>query len=274
MLNSPLSLSTQPKEILLRGNYHSFMRNKPQYALESVDNALRLIQLLRDQGRLRVSEAAAELGIARSTAHRLLAMLVYRGFAEQDQARGYLPGPALTTTTPLATDPQRLIVAAQPPMERLCERVEETVNLVVRVGTQVRFIGGVESAQVLHVGDRRGTVLPAAKASGGKVLLSELPDAELAQLYHVGTPEQALSSADWDALCAELRAIRRRGYGLNEQGTEAGVWAVGMAVHCGNGEAIGALSIALPTARYSRERLIGLVGELKVAVEAVERRLA
>ncbi|MFD0533119.1 helix-turn-helix domain-containing protein [Actinomadura luteofluorescens] len=69
------------------------MENKPPYPLRSVDNALHLLQVLRDQGGLRVSEAAAELGTARSTAHRLLAMLVYRGFAVQDDNHTYLPGP-------------------------------------------------------------------------------------------------------------------------------------------------------------------------------------
>ncbi len=78
------------------------MRNKPQkaiqkpaYLLESVDNALRLLQMLRDVGAVRLNQAANELGIARSTAHRLLAMLVYRGFAVQDEKRIYHPGPAM-----------------------------------------------------------------------------------------------------------------------------------------------------------------------------------
>src|SRR3989442_11648104 len=72
------------------------MKNKPRYPLQSVDHALQLLQILRDNGSLRVSEAAQELGTARSTAHRLLAMLVYRDFAVQDEARKYLPGAALS----------------------------------------------------------------------------------------------------------------------------------------------------------------------------------
>ncbi|WP_284978657.1 helix-turn-helix domain-containing protein [Arthrobacter sp. fls2-241-R2A-200] len=52
-------------------------RRKPTYSIEAVDNALQLLQLLRDVGSLRLKDAAAELGVAPSTAHRLLAMLVY-----------------------------------------------------------------------------------------------------------------------------------------------------------------------------------------------------
>jgi hypothetical protein len=51
---------------------------RPTYLLESVDNALKLLQMLRDVGALRLKDAAKELGIAPSTAHRLFAMLLYR----------------------------------------------------------------------------------------------------------------------------------------------------------------------------------------------------
>lgn len=247
------------------------MRNKPPYALDSVDNALQLIQLLRDQGRLRVTEAAAELGIGRSTAHRLLAMLVYRGFAEQDDSRGYRPGPSLSTATPLGGDLRQLRAAAMPAMERLCERVEETVNLMVRVGTQTRFVASVESNQILHVGDRRGTILPAAKTSGGKVLLAQLAPSEVATLYGIGSAEPAMSEAEWDKLASELKLIRRRGYAMNPEGTEAGLHALGMPLRDKVGEYVAALSIAMPSARYSKPRIASMVRELRAAVDAIER---
>ena len=57
------------------------VQKRPTYSIEAVDNALQLLQLLRDGGALRLKDAAEELGVAPSTAHRLLAMLVYRGFA-------------------------------------------------------------------------------------------------------------------------------------------------------------------------------------------------
>jgi DNA-binding IclR family transcriptional regulator len=79
------------------------VKNKPPYAIESVDNALRILQVLRDSGQARVSDVAAELGIARSTAHRLLAMLVYRDFAIQAADRSYRPGPALSAGPPPAS---------------------------------------------------------------------------------------------------------------------------------------------------------------------------
>lgn len=137
------------------------MKNKPPYAVESVDNALRILQALRDSGRLRVSEVAGELGIARSTAHRLLSMLVYRDFAIRSEDHSYLPGPALSAP-PLHGEPMaRLRNQLRPHMEALRDQVGETINLQVRLGAQARFLYTVESTQVLRVGDRQETILPA-----------------------------------------------------------------------------------------------------------------
>ncbi|MFG3437018.1 IclR family transcriptional regulator [Nonomuraea sp. NPDC047897] len=257
------------------------MENKPPYPLNSVDNALRLLQLLRDQDSLRVSEAAEELGVARSTAHRLLAMLVYRGFAIRDESRGYLPGPALSASRIPAAPPLRqLRRALLPHMDALCDRVGETVNFVVRVGTQTRFLATVESPHVLRVGDRQGTILPARLSSGGQALLAGLSDAELAELYRADDAEEAVSgrpghradnsskmqAADFERFLHALRAVRRRGYALNLEATEPGICAVGMCVTDASGSAVGALSIAVPTSRFAKERIVGLAAELRFTV--------
>src|SRR2546430_14062001 len=102
------------------------MKNKPPYPLQSVDHALQLLQILRDNGSLRVSEAAQELGTARSTAHRLLAMLVYRDFAVQDEARNYLPGPALSAPQATGGRAPATRRPAPPPPAGRCAPPRET----------------------------------------------------------------------------------------------------------------------------------------------------
>jgi DNA-binding IclR family transcriptional regulator len=252
------------------------VKNRPPYPLGSVDNALRMLHVLRDQGRTGVSDAAAELGIGRSTAHRLLAMLVYRDFAVKDDDHTYRPGPALSAPR-LTGRPLRVLrTALQPHMEALCERAGETVNLVVRVGTQTRFLASVESVQLLHVGDRQGTILPAWQTSGGKALLAELPDEQVMDLFRreAGGPATQISGsrltdAARAGLLAELRAVRRRGYAENLEGTEAGVSAVGMCVRQDAG-AVAALSIAVPTVRYTPAAARSLVAELRATIARIE----
>lgn len=248
------------------------MKNKPPYALESVDNALRALQALRDQGRLRVSDVAAELNIARSTAHRLLSMLVYRDFAIRSEDHSYLPGPALSAP-PLRGEPaQRLRQALRPHMEALCERLSETVSLMVRIGTQTRFLYTAESAQLLRVGDRQGTVLPAWKTSGGKALLAELSDEQVTDLFrakHGGAPFPGITDKEMRMLITDLRSVRKKGFAENIEETESGVCAVGVCVRDAGGEAIAALSVAAPSVRYTPERAGVFVRELTTAVARI-----
>lgn len=252
------------------------MKNKPPYAIESVDNALRILQALRDSGQVRVSDLAAELGIARSTAHRLLAMLVYRDFAVQAEDRSYLPGPALSAQ-PLRGEPaQRLRQVLRPHMEALCDQVSETVNLMMRIGTQTRFLHTVESTQILRIGDRQGTIMPAWKTSGGKALLAELPDAQLTVLLRgaAGRPPDGMTDGERRSLASELRRVREQGYAENIEESESGVCAVGMCVRDGAGEALAAMSVSAPSVRYTPDRARLFVRELRTAVAGAEKDMS
>jgi DNA-binding IclR family transcriptional regulator len=244
------------------------VKNKPAYSIESVDHALHLAQLLQQHGAMRVSDAAERLGVARSTAHRLLAMLVYRDFAEQDAERRYRPGPvlrpAMTTPEP-ATQLRRI---ALPHLEVLVAQVRETVNLQARVGTQIRFVASVECDQVLRVGDRAGRILPAHHASGGKALLATLDDAELRELY------DADDDINLARLKRELSLVRKRGFAVNEQETEKGVSAIGMAVRDAGMTPVAALSLSLPSARFDRDKVPAWVRAMSAAVLAIEHDLA
>ncbi|MDQ0618424.1 IclR family transcriptional regulator [Arthrobacter globiformis] len=253
------------------------LNEKPTYSIQAVDNALQLVQLLRDHGRLRLKDAAQELGVAPSTAHRLLAMLVYRGFAVQDEARHYVPGPGMSVG-PAGVGWSRLLRdLARPHMELLCSRVNETVNLMIRVGTKVRFLETVESRNALRVGDRQGAVLPANKASGGKAILAELDPALVDQLYTGSRSDRgddSLPPGDMALLVRELETIRTNGFAANFEGTEEGISALGMALHNPSGLVVGALSVATPVGRFRPLFDAGLVGIMEETRRQIELDIA
>lgn len=234
---------------------------KPVYLLESVDNALRLLQMLRDVGALRLKEAAQELDIAPSTAHRLLSMLVYRGFAVQDEKRRYHPGPAMGAGPAKRGWTREFTDICRPHMEALSLACGETVHLEVRVGTQVRFLASVESTAMLRVGDRQGQVLPAELTSGGRALLAELPDDVLEALY----PAEQVAT-----LRKDLAGIRAAGFALNVEQTEEGLAAFGVAVHNQAGRAVAAVTVAVPSVRYRRHSQGDLIPMLRRAVRELE----
>ena len=243
------------------------MQNRPAYAIDSVDNALLLALLLQQEGPLRVTDAAGRLGVSVSTAHRLLAMLVYRGFAEQQQDRRYRAGRVLRGTEGGDGDVGLLRRLAMPHLRRLVDVLGETANLVTLSGGDVRFIATVECDHILRVGDRTGRTRPAHLASGGKAILAGLSEAECAAV---------LEGVDVDPvrLRKELALVRRRGFALNDQATETGLAAVGVAVPGADATLRAGLSLAVPTVRFSRDRLPGWVAALTAAAAAIGAELA
>lgn len=253
------------------------VQKKPTYSIEAVDNALQLLQVLRDGGALRLKDAAAELGVAPSTAHRILAMLVYRGFAVQDENRRYIPGPAMGVGPAGLSWTRQLRDVVQPHMELLCGRINETVNLMVRVGTKVRFLATVESTNVLRVGDRQGTILPANKASGGKAMLAELELPLIDQLFRSHNAEiggDSIPDDEYPGFLRELETIRANGFAANFEGTEEGISALGMALHNRSGHVVGALSVAMPVARFRSAFDAGLVPVMRETCRQVEIDIA
>src|ERR1035438_10045069 len=100
---------------------------KPQYPVESVDRALRLLLMFREHQEIRLSSVRDELQVGQSTAHRLMAMLVYHGFATQDPAtRVYRAGPALFEIGLSVVNKLDIRAAARPVLESLAAATGET----------------------------------------------------------------------------------------------------------------------------------------------------
>ncbi|GLZ05538.1 IclR family transcriptional regulator [Actinomadura sp. NBRC 104412] len=240
----------------------------------SVDNALRLLELIGEQQTLRVSEAAALLGVAPSTAHRLLSALRGRGFVLQDKPNGvYRPGPVLNEIGLAAIGRIDLRSVAHPVLRELSEQTQETVSLTLLEGRDVRFVDCVESPRSVRVGDRTGVVMPAHCTAAGKAILAALPPFELERRYrdHSLTGRTPHSITAWERLEAELRLIRRHGYALNEEEGEEGICAVAVAVRDLTDAPLASIAVVLPAARTAKADVrTDLVPLLERAVKTVQ----
>jgi DNA-binding IclR family transcriptional regulator len=240
--------------------------------LSSVDNALRLLVLLGERRVLRVADAAEGLGVARSTAHRLLSSLREHGFALQDRANGaYRPGPVLTEVGLAAVGGIDIRRVARPVLEELRDQTGETVSLSLLEGRNVRFVDCVEGTRSVRVGDRTGLALPAHCTAGGKVLLAALSPAELARRYaqHELTVRTESSVGSWDELRRELEATRRDNYAINREEGERGICAIATAVRDPAGAPLAALAVVVPAGRLDGD----LARELLPSVLAAGARL-
>lgn len=251
------------------------LKNPPPYAIASVDHALRAATMLQLEGGLTVSQVAERLGVARSTAHRLLAMLVYRDFAVQDESRVYRAGPVLELAAHSQSQVSRLRAVALPHLRRLVDVLEETANLTIRTGDTARFIASVECAQALRVSSREGMVFPAHRTTAGLLLLADLTDEELDEVYAVERyRDRPGERPDLAALRSELARVRRGGFAVNQERSERGLVAVGVPVRGVDAVALAGVSVSMPSVRYDSAHLQAVVATLNAAARAMEADLA
>lgn len=250
------------------------LKTPPPYPIASVDHALRVATILQMEGGATVAQLAERLGVARSTAHRILAMLVYRDFAVRGEDRVYRAGPVLELAAHSQSLVSRLRTVALPHVRRLAGLLDETTNLSVRAGDTARFIVSVECWQALRVGSREGMVFPAHRTTAGLLLLSDLSDEELEEVY---APERyrdrPADRPDLTRLRAELKRLRRSGFAVNKERSERGLVAVGVPVRGRDGTALAGLSVSMPSVRYDPKRLRSLVATLGAAAHAVDEEL-
>ncbi len=230
----------------------------PSYPIESVDNALKLLHMLRTRSHIRVSEASSSIGVARSTAHRLLAMLQHHGFVRQDPfSRAYVAGPALLDFGLAIVRDRSIRAHARPFLETLSQKTGETVHLIVLQGREVLFLDCVESTKAVRVGNRTGLLLPAHCTSAGKALLAALPPDRFRALY----PEQRLAGLTRRSIRTraqlerEVSLVRKRGYATNFGETEDDIGSVGVLIQDRQRAPRAALSVAAPISRLTHKAI-------------------
>ncbi|MGH8979921.1 MAG: IclR family transcriptional regulator [Acidimicrobiales bacterium] len=246
------------------------------YLVSSVDHALTLLASLRDHPSLAVRESAELLGVAPSTAHRLLATMQATGFVVQDPStRRYGAGPVLLHVALASL--QRIDVGrvARPHLSALAAETRETVSLAVGEGAVVRFIDSVEGSEIVRVSTRTGVVVPAHSTAAGKVFLAGIGKDDLLRLYPSTRLQRRTSRTvvSRSKLVKELEQVRRSGYATSYAESAEGLAAVAVGIRDVRGRVIAALAVSLPLERLDERRADRIAAVMTRRARRVEEEL-
>lgn len=246
-------------------------RAEPTYPITSVDNALRLLLLFRERKAIRLSDASDYLGVANSTAHRLLAMLVHHEFVEQEPGqRTYVAGPALVEIGLAAVRRMDLRTSARPVLEELAARSGETALLSRLEGDTVVCLDSIESKKALRVATQAQLTLPAHCTASGKALLAVLPREEFRRLYpaRVRLPAPTVNTIRNRAVLERaLDEVRDRGYATSEEESEEGLTSIAAVVRDSRSRVVAALSVSGPVSRIDPRRRARHIDEVVEAAQ-------
>jgi DNA-binding IclR family transcriptional regulator len=239
---------------------------------QKVNSLIRAAEILKclANGLDQSSVIADTIQLSRSTTHRLLKTLALTGFTTQDPiTRKHYLGPLFQR---LAADPlvihQVLIQSAIPEMKRLKDTFGETVMLQVRQGAHRIIIEELKSDQLISYFWGKGMSAPIHTGASGKILLSELGDAELAILFEKIElfPFGPRTITSKKALSLELRKIRKQGYATSLSEHHEGAYAV--AVPIKNYICPVSLAVAGHESRMRRKK-DSIVGNLKQSASKI-----
>ena len=243
--------------------------------LQSVDRALRVLELLADWGSGGVSELAVELGVHKSTVFRLLGALEARDLVEQTSERGkYRLAFGVVRLARRVNVQLELAEQARDLTDGLARKVGESINVaVLREHFVVNIVQSRGHASVVSQ-NWTGQLTPLHATSSGKILLAHLDRQERADLIGRGleafTPH---THTDPVLLEDELAQARERGHAVTLGELEVGLHAVAVPVRGDEGTVVAALSASGPSYRMTPARISDILGEMEAAGEELSRRM-
>jgi IclR family acetate operon transcriptional repressor len=238
-------------------------RHEATGQLPAMGKAISILEVIAASRQpMTMAEIMRACGLTKPTAHRITTMLADMGLIERDTLRrGFVEGPRLIK---LSLD---TIAAAAPRNRRhailrhVSEKVGETCNFGILVGSEVHYIDRVEAKWPLGLRFEAGSRVPAHCTAIGKLLLALLPTSELAAVI-ASMPLTRYTSRtvmEPGKLMEALDRIRRTRVGVDNQEFIDGVVCVSVPVITQSGQVVGAIAVSAPEARVSLEQAMTFV---------------
>lgn len=219
---------------------------KDQYELQSVGNALSILDLLSQHEELSLAAVAKHMKIGTTTAFRLLHTLEQHGYVVKSVQAKYRLSIKLAAMGEVVTRRMEIVHIVHPYLEELSRQFQETAHLVVwNSRYDVIVADRVIGSSPISYKTTTGFITPAHAAASGRILLA------YADPEHV---EDYIRQADYSLypnglrseqeLRAMLSGIRAFGFAENEGDAIPGLSCYAVPLFNKLGRAIASLSIS------------------------------
>ncbi len=226
-----------------------------KYILQSVANTLDILDLLSKQGELTVPEISAQTGFSKSSVFRMLATLENRKFIKKSADAKYSLDVKLIVLGNSVIDRLDVIRFGHPMLMELTNRTGETSHMGILDGDIfVRVVDKVLSPSTIRTDSYVGFGRRAHLMACGKAILSFKPQTFIDAYIRVNdfSPLTDYSITGADQLLRELELTRQRGYALDREESEYGLFCIGAPIFDINHNVIAAVSISGPADRMKK----------------------
>jgi len=243
--------------------------------MKTLDRGFEFLEYIVESGEPVTIRQMMELtGLDRSTVYRYLNVLLERRYVQADpQNRGYIAGCRVLELSGSILASFNVRDVARPHLLALSNALSLTVHLAIRDVDQVLYLDKIETQRSLPIISRIGSRAPLYCTSLGKILLAfEEPtvvDELLSGLILTRRTESTIT--DKRKLRKELREIRERGYAVDNEENELGVFCMASPVFGVSESIAAAISVTGLKRQFAKqrqiaERLTGAAGEISAAL--------
>jgi len=229
--------------------------SRPEF-VQSLERGLSVIRSFdAENARLTLAEVAQRTGLTRATARRLLLTLEDLGYVSSN-GRHFSLTPRVLDIGYAYLSSLNIEQIAQPYLESLSERVNESVSVTVLDGADIIYVARVPTKRIMTISLGLGSRLPAHCTSMGRVLLAELSPAELAAIVPERLePRTEHTITDRASLETELADVRRQGWALVDEELEVGLRSLAAPLRDASDRAVAAMNVSTHAGRTTTDEI-------------------
>ncbi|MBC8590167.1 IclR family transcriptional regulator [Wansuia hejianensis] len=245
--------------------------------VQSVDRALSILELVSEYTEgLGITEISEKVNLHKSTVHRLLGTLIYKGFIVQDSMTNkYKISLKLYELGAKLVEDLDILQVSKPYTEKLMKELNEVVHLVIRDNNHIVYIDKVEADNTIRMASNIGRRSPLYCTSVGKAILAFMDGDQVEKIWENSNIQKLTKNTitDYKMFEKELQTIREKGYAIDDEENEIGVRCIGAPVFNHNKEVEGAISISGPAIRVTKDKVEKIAEMVKKYADLISKEL-
>lgn len=248
-----------------------FSPAKSPVTSQTLARGLDVIEAVMTSGKS-ISEIASETGMTYSTAHRIISVLVDRGYLKVVAENKLILGAKIIEVGFQAYHQLDLVKIAKPHLERLARETSDTVHLARLEGSHVIYLEKIPSLRPIEIRSSIGGLRPAITTGVGKALMLDWNAEDLKAAYAEGHDNlvSSISSQDWVKQALEFS---RDQYAFDLGDSETEIRCVAAPVRDATGKIVAAISVTSTFKYMPATRMQELIPIIKTAALEISKEL-
>jgi DNA-binding IclR family transcriptional regulator len=243
----------------------------------SLEKMLGVLEFVEERGQVAgMDEMLQGLNLTRSTLYRYVRVLTEFGLLATSPGTGYTLGPRIIELDYKIRVRDPLILASHPLMTQLTQTAPGIALLCRRYRDKVLCVHQVRGAVGFVSTYERGRPRPLLKGAASRVILANMPTAQISKLHHQdpeGFAEAGLGES-LKAVRSALRAIRQQGWEASESQVVSGVTGIAAPIFDGGDHVMGSLSLTVGRTGLSPAEVAEIAARVAFCAQVVSGALS